>query len=171
MSKWSEAVDAQLQELYEQVPDVHCKGLCVDFCGPIQMGARERQRAKQAGVVITPEAKALQLLIESNGVWSCDALVEGRCAVYQARPMICRVWGAAEGLECPYGCKPDERLLTRPEAYALVEQALVAGATMQANSAGAFARALESPEGQRAQANLRQPTRNRKRSRQLRKGS
>jgi Fe-S-cluster containining protein len=44
-----------------------------------------------------------------------------RCAVYENRPMICRFYGAAEGLECEHGCKP-KRYLNRDQVVKLMRK-------------------------------------------------
>nr|BFE85808.1 hypothetical protein GCM10020093_084090 [Planobispora longispora] len=54
MSRWSDLMDAHYAELYAQVPDVGCKGLCSDSCGPIDMHPYERARIRRAGVQIPP---------------------------------------------------------------------------------------------------------------------
>jgi Fe-S-cluster containining protein len=44
-----------------------------------------------------------------------------RCTVYEARPLICRVYGAAEGLRCPHGCTP-ERVVPDVEVFEMLER-------------------------------------------------
>src|SRR2546429_6087610 len=39
-------------------------------------------------------------------------LRNGRCTVYEVRPMICRLWGMVEGMQCPHGCVPEGGHLT-----------------------------------------------------------
>ncbi|MEV6527486.1 hypothetical protein AB0M43_36730 [Longispora sp. NPDC051575] len=41
--------------------------------------------------------------------------------------MICPVWGAAEVMACPYGCRPATRLLTDHETLELVLDSFSAG--------------------------------------------
>lgn len=36
----------------------------------------------------------------------CTRLVAGRCASYEDRPMVCRLWGSVPEMPCPHGCKP-----------------------------------------------------------------
>lgn len=93
---------ASLDELYARVPDAGCKGLCKDSCGPIAMTEIEWLRLG------SPEPA----IHEGGNVWlglselACTVLVEGRCSNYDARPMICRLWGATETMACPWGCRP-----------------------------------------------------------------
>jgi hypothetical protein len=172
VSKWTEAANGELEDLYEQVPDVSCKGLCADSCGPIDMGAAERLRFKQAGLKIPSRDQGIELLTASGGEWHCPALTDrGSCSAYQIRPMICRIWGATEDLPCPYGCRPaaGENLLPPSRAYALLDAARKAGTALFRIPEEDFRAAAESPEGQEViKRVIRAPVRNRKRSRRLR---
>jgi hypothetical protein len=113
-------MDTHYATLYDQVPDVDCKGLCVEACGPIDMHPYERARIRRAGVRIPSPADALRQIV-STGDYTCPALQEGRCQVYEVRPMICRVWGASDELPCPHGCRPASGRLTGPQTRRLVD--------------------------------------------------
>lgn len=66
---------------------------------------------------------------------NCKGLYHGACgpvpatalerekirSVYEARPLICRVYGVAEGLRCEHGCWP-EKVPSRMEAMILAGQ-------------------------------------------------
>lgn len=60
-----------------------------------------------------------------DGVAGCETLTcpllgeDGRCTVYAARPLICRLYGSVSDLRCPHGCVPD-RLLTPQQARRLI---------------------------------------------------
>lgn len=125
----ADRADAALQQLYDQVPDVGCKGLCGNYCCPVDGGARERARMARAGYPMPPPAERLRMITESRGgrtTARCSALTDdGRCAVYELRPMVCRLWGASEALPCPHGCRPVDGspLLTDAETAALLAAA------------------------------------------------
>ena len=122
----AEEVDAQLEAIYARIPDINCKGLCQDACGPITGGHRELIRLKRAGVTLLPVLAQVEAL--ATGDYTCPALVDGRCSTYAVRPSVCRIWGAAEDLRCPFGCAPaDGHLLTADEAHALIQAATKAG--------------------------------------------
>jgi Fe-S-cluster containining protein len=133
---------AQLADLYARVPDVGCKGLCHDTCGPVSGGPAERLAMRRAGYPlpkIDNMGDGLRLLVNDPG-YRCPALTaDNRCAVYAddppRRPMVCRVWGASESLPCPYGCAPGpgERLLTPAESTALMIAAENAGTVAAAD--------------------------------------
>lgn len=100
-----------IEALYAELPKIECQGKCAESCGPVPMGRVEWQRVCRAG----GERKGNPLTLV------CPYLEEERCSVYEVRPLLCRLWGIVETMECPWGCKP-ERYLTREEGYALMER-------------------------------------------------
>lgn len=116
-----------LEQIYAIVPEAHCQGLCTDYCGPV-MGSRvELSNALVAGVdLMMPARRMLALKSADVPIPSCPALVDGRCSIYDVRPLICRLWGVSEALRCEYGCTPD-RLLTRDEAGWLIKESIRLG--------------------------------------------
>lgn len=107
----------RLAAIYAEVPDVGCKGLCWNHCTAISLFAAERVELEQAtGRPVIGERFDRTLdapeitVIGTNG--PCPHLsASRRCSVYEHRPIICRVYGTAEGLTCPHGCKPAAGLL------------------------------------------------------------
>lgn len=103
---------SRLTEIYAEVPDVGCKGLCWNHCTTISLFAAERTALELATgrPVIGEHFEASEqgpelTIIGANG--PCPHLsASHRCSVYEHRPIICRVFGAADGLPCPHGCKP-----------------------------------------------------------------
>ncbi|MGC4886617.1 hypothetical protein [Micromonospora sp. DT227] len=103
---------AELEQLYAQLPQIQCKGFCVESCGPIAMSPLERQRIKERGIEITPLAP------------TCPALAQiGLCSVYEVRPMICRLWGLVEQMACPWGCRPEGGFLDDVTARRMLQRA------------------------------------------------
>lgn len=97
-SRAANAAQGRLAALYNQVPRVHCKGLCQDQCTTIGAGPTETARCGQA--IATPATR-----LPEQWADPCPSLTaDGRCAIYQQRPMICRVYGAAADLPCDHGC-------------------------------------------------------------------
>lgn len=43
-----------------------------------------------------------------------------QCQIYDARPMICRLWGVFRAMRCPHGCVPDDQLMDDVEAMKLL---------------------------------------------------
>lgn len=101
----------KLKEIYDALPHVMCKGLCHTTCGPVPAAKAERaeiaalsgHRVKTSG----PAPDGIPMEILRTHKITCVYLVKQRCSVYAARPLICRVYGVAEGLPCKYGCVPD----------------------------------------------------------------
>lgn len=105
-----------LAAVYAQIPTIECRGSCHDSCGPIRMTRTEHRLVTAAGVDVPDRG------FESAGL-SCPALTMlRRCGVYEARPVVCRLWGVVDAMPCTYGCRP-ARMLTMAEGYELLAQA------------------------------------------------
>jgi hypothetical protein len=106
-----------IRKLYEILPKMECKGLCVGSCTDIDMSSHERWLIEQRHQ-IKIKTRDFGTIIRT-GPKVCRALSkDGRCKVYEDRPLICRAWGAIEPAPCPFGCKVD-RLLSDEEYKAL----------------------------------------------------
>jgi Fe-S-cluster containining protein len=155
-------IAAKLDELYAQLPAIDCQGLCVDSCGPIPAGEFERRRMESASGRKLTADKVFQSLENGqlNACHECSMMENGRCAVYDVRPAICRLWGVAEDLRCPYGCEP-ERVLTVAEGYAFLAEAYAiagwpAGAERFAKEE--IKALVDNPQARRAIINHHRPT-------------
>ena len=95
---------AKLNKIYAKIPEVNCKGLCHDACSFVQMLPFEGKQLKKK------YGNDLNLLQNP-----CPKLVNKRCSIYKDRPFVCRIYGAAPSILCPFGCKP-KRMLTSLEA-------------------------------------------------------
>lgn len=103
-----------LREIYAAVPAVACKGLCHDQCTIIPLAPAERSAIQaRTGRRVKTLPQLEQAVTRPNDDGSCRYLKRGRCSIYEVRPLICRLYGAAEGLECPHGCLPAGGLLSR----------------------------------------------------------
>jgi Fe-S-cluster containining protein len=125
----------ELEELYAELPTINCKGLCWNSCGPIDLSDAERQRIVDLGVDIPvfTEDRARRWANDEKGELYCPALSFGAheggmgCTAYEARPMICRLWGLSEGdMSCPHGCEPSTRL-TPAEVYRFIGRSFKIG--------------------------------------------
>lgn len=115
----------QLDHLYEHVPVVKCKGLCTDSCGPVvqhqSMTGQELLRLQDTGGLRSGRMRRRPDV--------CPYLnAEGRCDVYEVRPLICRLWGVTDHplMRCPHGCEV-EVILSDPQAKMLMARAQVIG--------------------------------------------
>jgi hypothetical protein len=110
------------------VPEVHCKGLCLDSCGPIAMTIEEDDRLQKRGVRVASMVDTVAA-VERGDDYYCPALHDGRCTVYDDRPTICRLWGATTSMPCPHGCTP-ANALSQQESYELLALAADVGGGM-----------------------------------------
>jgi Fe-S-cluster containining protein len=97
-----------LAEIYKQVPDVHCRGKCQKFCGPIAMSTIERNaiRDRVGEAMQTVEMAPGAHFVTNTNCLECPMLKDGRCSIYDIRPLVCRLFGAVKAMRCPHGCKP-----------------------------------------------------------------
>lgn len=135
-----------LLAIYAKLPTIECKGLCHESCGPIHATTIELERMQVAASQLVPPTRVPQRMIKNPGpmvrgpgqqtmdhhgvliinaqTHVCPMLdtTTHRCKIYEARPLICRTFGVAKGLECPYGCKPTNgRYLSKEEFFDLVQ--------------------------------------------------
>lgn len=130
----------KLERLYRRIPKMQCKGLCQDACGPIEYAALEGKRIEDVTGEMAPHVPGYTTLgaesemevemraqhtLKVMGSIKCSMLNdEGQCSCYAVRPSICRLWGAVEHLQCPFGCRPAGGMLTRQEANRIMRQIL-----------------------------------------------
>jgi Fe-S-cluster containining protein len=91
------------------------------------MSAAERRRIADRGVTIPPATEALEQILKGERTQDCPALVDGRCSVYEDRPLICRLWGAVESMPCVHGCEATPGLLMDAGAQALIMRSMKVG--------------------------------------------
>jgi hypothetical protein len=119
--------DQQLQQVWDQIPQLNCRGLCASSCGPIDASSREKQRLRARGIRLPPREKALHVL-HTTGNYRCPALTsDEQCSAYTDRPTICRLWGAIDALRCPHGCQPHSPPLDDSTALQLLTASLHVG--------------------------------------------
>lgn len=107
----------KLDAIYAGLPVVACQRKCQDACGPVLMSREEAKRIRdRLGYEPRPRADL-----------QCPMLGEdGACMVYDIRPLVCRLYGSAEGLPCPHGCAAS-RTITDSEARATLRAVMEAG--------------------------------------------
>lgn len=106
-----------LREVYASVPDPGCKGLCADACSTIPVFPIELEQLEAAAGRRLPTIQVDgEVVLGSEVGGPCPLLMMGRCSAYEHRPIICRAFGAMEGLRCPHGCRP-AKLLSDEEQH------------------------------------------------------
>jgi hypothetical protein len=121
----------RLAALYAELPRVECTGRCWEFCGKIVVADAEARRIERGtGVRLEHDRRKTEGLVRAlmaneslETVYRCPLLTEDRrCGVHGTlEPGICRLFGVAEGLECPFGCRPDH-LWSKPRATRWMER-------------------------------------------------
>lgn len=111
----------KLAAIYAKIPEVQCKGLCQESCGPIMMSQAEAQEIRdRVGARVKLEGDGPQVMLANLRTLTCPLLnPDGKCSVYAQRPAICRIWGAVREMRCPHGCTP-KKWMTRTESYAVL---------------------------------------------------
>lgn len=130
-------IDAKLQALYEQVPEVNCSGACHGACCFVVASHREREKMEQLtgkkfetvdAREIDPDQQRWGQDNRPLARYRCSMLTDdGRCSVYEDRPMICRLFGAAEGIECHVNGCTCEKPLKLVDGMALLNDAMRIG--------------------------------------------
>lgn len=123
------SLSPKLEAIYAKLPRLVCQGRCQQSCGPVPVHQSElkqirtyaKKRVRAEGDFGPMAAENFKVLKTDNNL-TCRLLRKGDCTVYPVRPLICRLYGIAEGMECAWGCKPIGRYLTRDEVRALYDE-------------------------------------------------
>jgi len=94
----------KLHQIYASIPKIECQGKCTAYCGALGFEKGEMEEMTKAANGVAP-------CVDKN--LTCNYLVLGRCAIYNDRPTICRIWGLTSKLGCPHGCKRERALSVR----------------------------------------------------------
>jgi len=117
-------IHAALDALYRQLPEITCKGDCADSCTAIGMTACERSRIRAKTGIAIPNHAPRGYVNKELQAPVCPALTPtGQCAVYNLRPMICRLWGLTREMQCSYGCEPVGGYVPLWQAYEWIAEA------------------------------------------------
>jgi Fe-S-cluster containining protein len=122
--------DRALRMLYREVPEVKgCKAGCGKCCGPVPWTPAELARVTHqvppgTERVVAPGGLSNVLMLVNPATGACAMLdAEKRCTVYERRPLMCRIFAAADdvGLQCPFGARAG-RPLKAAKARALTDR-------------------------------------------------
>lgn len=121
-------------DLFARIPKVACKGNCGrdrwnTCCGPIGCSMTEavlleQYDGKTCDWVDAGHGNVMMNLPAATGLTCPHLGLDGRCTAYEARPIICRVFGAVRALACPWGCKPDRWMSDAEVAELMLEASL-----------------------------------------------
>jgi uncharacterized protein len=114
-----------LQSLYARIPAVKgCKTDCSGCCGPVPMVEAERASIKH---MIRPhDAGTLYeyaITPTKPDCMTCAYSTSTGCAIYNDRPLLCRLFGASEAprMRCPYGASAKRPLTEAETAQIMVD--------------------------------------------------
>lgn len=96
---------------------------------------RHRGRAVEHAVLVD---SGVALMPPPPGVCPLLDQESGSCTVYPVRPMICALWGAVRGMECPHGCRPEGGYLSPLDAMVLLHMAMNGGEESEAQVRARF---------------------------------
>lgn len=85
--------------------------------------AIEKATGKPVETVLVPmlHGEGMTPMIKPTAKEECPYLQLRRCSIYAQRPLICRVFGTAEGLPCRHGCKPS-RVISDQDVNKILKQ-------------------------------------------------
>lgn len=93
-------IEQKHQELYSKIPKFECKEGCADCCGPVPFSKWEWDQVEDKR--------------KGTGL-NCPYAVNGRCDIYEKRPLVCRLYGTIKRLKCPHGFRPEAFLSKKAE--------------------------------------------------------
>ena len=122
-------MNPHLQDIYDKIPDLKCKCLCHKACGmvpahPLEVAEIEAFTGRRVKLHDTNWGMSYEncvVLKPHPGSLTCRYLRRGKCSIYEVRPLVCRLYGVAIGLECEHGCMPAQRL-GRNKAHELIAE-------------------------------------------------
>lgn len=98
-----------LKKIYKKIPTVEgCEKGCTDCCGPVTCSAEEF-----ASIPDIPEKLAPACDENGERAFACRFKTDTGCLVYEHRPLICRLFGAMDGLACSHGARAERPLNAR----------------------------------------------------------
>ncbi|EOU1989674.1 hypothetical protein BFS06_11660 [Clostridium perfringens] len=74
----------------------NCKN-CGGCCGPVPINKAEK------AIIEKYVQKHKPLYNKHNNILECKFRMNGKCTIYTVRPVLCRIFGVVEGLDCPNG--------------------------------------------------------------------
>lgn len=96
------------------IPDFTCKTGCHDCCGLVPFTEAEKTRAAALRPMEQwePFMEGCWVARSALATFRCPFVTASGCGIYEARPMVCRLFGAVDhpDMTCPHGCGPKRKL-------------------------------------------------------------
>lgn len=112
-------------KLAEQIPKIDCQRTCgKSVCGPVALTELEKKVIKDQFGLKSKDDFFQQTAQCPFYQPSIMGQTMEECRIYETRPLICRLWGVVDvdGMRCPYQCRVTPRMLTRDEAYQILQR-------------------------------------------------
>jgi Fe-S-cluster containining protein len=78
-----------------EFPPMRCDVGCGDCCGPAPATQAEFDR-------VVDYIRRHKIVPKDQGI-TCPLYLDGKCSVYEVRPLACRAFGHVEGMDCSRG--------------------------------------------------------------------
>jgi hypothetical protein len=139
-----------LDALYASLPRMECQRKCGSACGRVPLSPLEKDRIRASGVRWV-DGRVITLSLGQKAATTCSALDQDKmqCRAYKARPMVCRLWGMAEEMACPWGCVPEGGHLDTIEVLRLMNLSLWYGGDPQGIEPAEWEKLAAHPERRR----------------------
>ena len=126
----------KVQEAWSIIPVVECQKKCQNSCAQIRCSLSELNLIKKFckanglkyinvnGANNHMLKQSLKGKVTSDDLM-CKYLKDGTCTIHEVRPAICRLFGAADDLPCPHGCKVVGTVMKSKDAHALINNGIL----------------------------------------------
>ena len=74
------------------IPSHKCKN-----CGPVPINKKEFKKITEYVLKNKPKYN------KDAAIMDCKFRVDGSCSIYSARPVLCKLMGVTQGMDCAYG--------------------------------------------------------------------
>jgi len=102
----------EIEDLYELIPAFQCKPGCIECCEEFGVPSRTQM-----------EDERIKKYVRANGLEShqrtglrCPYVTAAGCAIYEVRPLICRLYGTSPNYLCKVRVQPVQLLHEDEEA-------------------------------------------------------
>ena len=105
--------DKKLKKLYAKIPTFKCEQGCTACCGVVPWSLVEFEKVKiREEIARKMQAQPCTITpMRTPNCSDCPFYIENKgCSAYEERPLMCRLYGTTESLECPKGHRPSKML-------------------------------------------------------------
>ncbi len=96
------------------IPTFDCKPGCHGCCGLVPFSTKEKNAAAKLRPLEQwePFLGGAWVPTSALATFTCPFVTKDGCGIYEARPMVCRLFGAVDhpNMICPEGCGPKRKI-------------------------------------------------------------